>query len=136
MHKITVETLVNAPIEKAWEYWTNPTYITQWNFANDDWQCPSATNDLRTGGKFSSRMEAKDGSFGFDFEGIYDEVKPHQHIAYTMEDGRTASIRFTSQGDSTKITETFDAEATNPEDLQRAGWQAILDNYKKLVDEA
>src|SRR6185312_42400 len=89
---ITIEALVHAPVEKVWEYWTKPEHITKWSYASDDWHTPYAENDLRTGGKFSSRMEAKDGSFGFDFGGIYDEVKQHERIAYTMGDGRKVNI--------------------------------------------
>jgi uncharacterized protein YndB with AHSA1/START domain len=106
----------------------------KWNSASPDWHTPRAENDLRTGGKFSSRMEAKDGSFGFDFGGVYDEVRVHEYIAYTMEDGRTVVIDFAGNGNTTKIAETFDAEGTNPAEMQRAGWQAILDNFKKYAE--
>jgi uncharacterized protein YndB with AHSA1/START domain len=131
---ITVETTVNAPVEKVWECWTLPEHITQWNNASDDWHTPSATNDLRIGGKFTCRMEAKDGSFGFDFWGIYHEVKTNELIAYTLGDGRKARIIFTTLGHSTKLVETFEAEGTNPVELQRGGWQAILDNFKKYTE--
>ena len=132
--RITVETIVNAPVEKAWQYWTEPQHITKWNFASDDWHSPKAENDLRAGGAFSCRMEAKDGSFGFDFGGIYDEVKPNEKIAYTMGDGRKAEVLFSGIGSQTKVIETFDAESMNSVELQRGGWQAILDNYKKHVE--
>ena len=131
---ITVETTVNAPVEKVWQIWTAPEHITQWNSASEDWHTPHATNDVRTGGKFTSRMEAKDGSMGFDFEGIYDEVIPQKTIAYTMEDGRKVKITFEPKGSETKVTETFDAEGINSDEMQRAGWQAILDNFKKYVE--
>lgn len=131
---ITVQTLVNAPIEKAWKNWTIPEHITKWNNASDDWHTPSATNDLRVGGKFTSRMEAKDGSMGFDFWGVYDDIKNNELIAYTMGDGRKAKIVFTNEGDATKITETFEAESENSVELQRGGWQAILDNFKKYTE--
>ncbi len=134
MTKITVETTVSANLNKTWDYWTKPEHITHWNFASDDWQCPRAENDARTGGKFSARMEAKDGSFGFDFEGIYDEVIEQKRIAYHMEDGRQVEILFEELGDQTKVTEMFDPETENSEEMQRGGWQAILDNFKKHVE--
>jgi uncharacterized protein YndB with AHSA1/START domain len=132
--KITVSATVNAPIEKVWDYWTKPEHITNWNFASDDWQCPSAENDLRVGGKYSARMEAKDGSFGFDFEVIYDEVEALQEISYTMADGRKASTIFESHGDATYVSTTFDAETENSVELQQGGWQAILNNFKKYTE--
>jgi uncharacterized protein YndB with AHSA1/START domain len=131
---ITVETTVNAPVEKVWKFWTGPEHITQWNNASDDWHTPSAKNDLRVGGQFTCRMEAKDGSMGFDFWGIYDEVKTNELIAYTMGDGRKANIIFTPQGNATKLVETFEAETENSIELQRGGWQAILDNFKKYTE--
>ena len=132
---ITVEAHVSAPTEKVWEYWTAPEHITQWNFASSDWQCPRATNDLRVGGAFSFRMEAKDGSTGFDFGGTYTAVELHQRIAYTMgESGRTAEVTFTPEEGGVHIAITFTAETENPIDMQRAGWQAILDNFKKHVE--
>ena len=131
---ITVEALINAPIEKVWINWTLPEYITQWNNASDDWHTTSAINDLQVGGKFSARMEAKDGSFGFDFWGIYDEVKTNELISYTLGDGRKVSISFNSDGNTTKVTETFEAEEENPVEMQRGGWQAILDNFKKYTE--
>ena len=131
---ITVEATIHAPVEKVWQYWSAPEHITKWNQASDDWHSPHAENDLRTGGKFSTRMEAKDGSFGFDFGGVYDEVKEHEVIDYTMGDGRKVSVRFSSNGNQTKVVETFDAENTHPVDMQRTGWQAILDNFKKYVE--
>lgn len=132
--KITVEALVGADTKKVWDAWTQPAHITKWNFASDDWQCPKAENDLRVGGRYAARMEAKDGSFGFDFEAIYDEVEEQKRSAYTMADGRKAVTDFADLGGSTKVTTTFDAEDTNPVDMQRAGWQAILDNFKKYVE--
>ncbi|MCF3109706.1 SRPBCC family protein [Niabella sp. CC-SYL272] len=132
--KITVATTINAPVEKVWEYWTEPEHIKKWNSASDDWHTPHAENDLRTGGRFSSRMEARDGSMGFDFGGVYDEVKIHEQIDYTMGDGRTVHVVFSGSGNQTSITETFDAEETNPADMQQAGWQAILDNFKRYTE--
>src|SRR4051812_34329837 len=119
--KVTIETVVNAPIEKVWNYWSEPSHIMKWNSASDDWHTPKAENDLRTGGAFSSRMEAKDGSFGFDFGGVYDEVAKHETIAYTMGDGRKVNILFSSDGQTTKITEAFDAENENPVEMQKTG---------------
>lgn len=131
---ITVETTVNAPVEKVWEYWTKPEHITQWNNASDDWHTPRAQNDLRTGGSFLSRMEAKDGSFGFDFGGVYDAVQQHKHIAYTIGDGRKVKVDFIDEGPATKIIESFEAENTHSAEMQRGGWQAILDNFKKYTE--
>ncbi len=131
---ITVENTVNAPVEKVWKFWTGPEHITQWNHASDDWHSPAAKNDLRTGGQFNYRMEAKDGSFGFDFNGVYDEIKTNELIAYTIEGGRKVKIIFTRQGNVTKVVETFEAENTNPIELQRGGWQAILNNFKKYAE--
>ncbi|MFJ8259153.1 SRPBCC family protein [Peribacillus asahii] len=133
--KITVETTVQASIEKVWKYWTEPTHITKWNTASDDWHTPFAENDLRVGGKFLSRMEAKDGSFGFDFGGIYDEVKLHEVITYTMGDGRKVKITFKGQENETEVIEIFDAEAENPIEIQQQGWQAILNNFKKYAEQ-
>ncbi len=132
--KITVETTVKAPVKKVWKQYTSPDHIVKWNSASDDWHTTKAENDLRAGGKFLSRMEAKDGSFGFDFEGVYDEVKVNERIAYTMTDGRKAEITFTDENNDTKMTVTFDAESENPVEMQQEGWQAILDNFKKYVE--
>lgn len=133
---ITVYSTINAPIEKVWEYWTQPEHIVKWNSASEDWHTPRAENDLRAGGKFTSRMEAKDGSMGFDFEGIYDEVEMHKAIAYTMADGRKVSVKFLSNKDQTEVIETFDPESTNPIEMQKAGWQAILDNFKLYSEQS
>lgn len=131
---ITIEAIVNAPVETVWNAWTAPEHIVKWNNASEDWHTPIVENDLRTGGKFLSRMEAKDGSFGFDFAGIYDEVKTNEIIAYTLGDDRKVHISFSGDGDTTKITETFEAENTNPIEMQKGGWQAILDNFKKHAE--
>jgi uncharacterized protein YndB with AHSA1/START domain len=133
--KITIGATVNAPVEKVWQYWGAPEHITKWNSPSPDWHTPYAENDLRTGGKFVSRMEAKDGSFGFDFGGVYDEVIPNERIAYTMGDNRQAVIDFTKEGNQTKIVIVFDAEHENPIEFQQAGWQAILDSFKKYTEE-
>ncbi len=132
--KLTVKATVNAPIEKVWDAWSNPAHIVKWNAASDDWHTPRAENDLRTGGKFTSRMEARDGSMGFDFEGMYDDVVPHEKISYAMADGRRVQVYFKDVNGQTEVTETFDAEKTNPLELQQAGWQAILDNFKKYTE--
>ena len=131
---ITVENIINAPVEKVWEYWTKPGHITQWCSASDDWHTPRAENDLRVGGNFSSRMEAKDGSMGFDFGGVYDAVKTNEYIEYTIADGRKVKINFTSKGNTTKLVESFEAEDMNPVEMQQGGWQAILDNFKKYTE--
>lgn len=135
MEQVTIRADIYAPIETVWERYTQPEYITRWNYASDDWHSPSAENDLRVGGKFTYRMEAKDGSFGFDFGGEYTEIKPHELIAYTMGDGRKAEVRFIQNGDeATKVEVVFDAEGQNSVEMQRAGWQAILDNFKKCAE--
>ena len=131
---ITVEATVNAPVEKAWEYFTKPEHIIKWSHASDDWHTTKAENDLRVGGKFSSRMEAKDGSYGFDFGGVYDVVDTNKKIEYTLGDGRKVSIDFSSENNATKVSETFEAETTNSIEMQKGGWQAIMDNYKKYTE--
>ena len=131
---ITVQTTVNAPVSKVWESWTAPKHITKWCQASDDWHAPKAENDLRAGGKFSTTMAAKDGSVSFDFGGVYSNVKTHSLIEYAIEDGRKVKIIFESVGDKTRVTETFEPENTNSIELQRGGWQAILDNFKKYTE--
>ena len=131
---ITVENTINAPVEKVWEYWTKPEHITQWNNASDDWHTPRAENDLRAGGSFVSRMEAKDGSFGFDFGGVYDAITTNEYIEYTLGDGRKVKITFTADGNKTKVVESFEAENTNSIEMQQGGWQTILDNFKKYTE--
>jgi len=132
---ITVTAIIDAPIEKVWEYWTRPEHIVQWNNASDDWHSPRSTNDLRTGGKFLTRMEARDGSMGFDFDGVYDVVIPNDKIEYTMSDGRKVVVDFTDNKNQTTIEETFEAESENSPELQQQGWQAILDNFKKYAEQ-
>ncbi len=131
---ITVRVTIKTPLEKVWNYWTKPEHIIKWNNASEDWHTPRAENDLRIGGKFLSRMEAKDGSFGFDFWGIYDEVIPNQLIAYTLGDDRKVRIDFTTQNNETEIVEEFEAENENSVELQQQGWLAILTNFKKYVE--
>lgn len=132
--KITIESTVNAPVERVWKCWNEPACVMQWNHASDDWHSPKAENDLREGGKFVYRMEAKDGSFGFDFGGTYSKVVETKEIAYSMDDARAVTTSFTSSGDSTTITTVFDAENENPIEMQKQGWQAILENFKKHVE--
>lgn len=131
---ITVETTVNVPIERIWQVWSQPEHIIKWNNATEDWHSPSAINDLKPGGKFNIRMEAKDGSAGFDFEGVYSDVKVHERISYTIGDGRKVDVVFTPDGNTTHISETFEAEQTHSVEMQRNGWQAILDNFKKYAE--
>jgi uncharacterized protein YndB with AHSA1/START domain len=131
---ITVGNTVNAPVTKVWEYFTKPEHITKWNNASDDWHTPRAENDLRTGGNFVYRMEAKDGSFGFDFGGVYDKVTTNKYIEYTIGDGRKVEITFEGNDQTTKVTESFEAENMNSIELQQGGWQAILDNFKEYTE--
>ncbi len=131
---ITIDAIVKAPVEKVWACWIEPQHITKWNQASDDWHTPHAENDLRVGGKFNSTMAAKDGSFSFDFGGVYTKVEKHQAIEYTLGDGRKVSITFLAKGNETRVTETFEAEGTNPIEMQRGGWQAILNNFKKHTE--
>ena len=131
---ITIETTVNVPVEKVWKLWTEPEHIKQWNNASPDWHTPHAENDLKIGGKFVSRMEARDGSFGFDFGGVYDAVKINELIAYTLGDGRKVEIIFSADGATTKIVESFEVESTHSIEMQQGGWQSILDNFKKHAE--
>jgi uncharacterized protein YndB with AHSA1/START domain len=131
---IKVERTIKAPVDKVWKLWTEPQHIEQWNSASDEWHTPHAENDLKTGGKFMSRMEAKDGSFGFDFGGIYDEVRLNEYIAYTLGDGRKVQITFSGKEGETHVSEVFEAESMNTPELQKNGWQAILDNFKKYAE--
>src|SRR5690606_23836148 len=132
--KITIEALIAASPEKVWDYYNSPKHITQWNHASDDWHCPKAENDMKIGGTYLARMDAKDGSFGFDFKAIYDEIIPMAKVAYTLEDERKVVTTFEKQGEQTKVTTVFDAEGMNPIDMQKAGWQAILNNFKRYTE--
>lgn len=132
--KITVESIANAKLDRVWHAWNNPADIKRWNSAQDDWHTTKSTVDLREGGKFMSRMEAKDGSAGFDFEGIYTKVVPRKTIEYRMSDGREVSVEFTERPDGVHVKETFDAETENPPDMQRQGWQSILDRFARYVE--
>ena len=131
---ITVETTIKASVDKVWKYWNEPKHIMKWCSASDDWHVPAAENDLREGGSFKTTMAAKDGSFSFDFGGTYDRVAEPERIAYTMGDGRKVEISFTDLNGRTRIVETFDPETINSEEMQRAGWQAILDNFKSYTE--
>lgn len=133
MELITVKTSIKADVQEVWYCWTQPDHIIHWNFASDDWKCPNALNNLEPGGEFSWRMEAKDGSFGFDYSGIYEEIKKFEQIRKRLEDGRMVNISFVVGGDSTEVIETFEPDENNP-DLQRQGWQAILENFRKYVE--
>lgn len=133
---ITVETTVNIPITDLWNYWTLPEHIIQWYHASDDWHAPFAENDLCVDGKFRTTMAARDGSFQFNFEGVYTRVDPRQRIEFLIADGRKVNISFTSLGNRTHITESFEAEETHTLEQQRDGWQAILDNFRKYAEAA
>jgi uncharacterized protein YndB with AHSA1/START domain len=132
---ITVSVKIDAPVEKVWNYFTQPEHIVKWNFASDDWHSPSAENDLTVNGLFKYNMAAKDGSFSFDFWGNYTQIETHKTIAYTMGDGRKAILHFTENNNETEIVEMFDPESQNPEEMQQMGWQAILNNFKKYVEQ-
>lgn len=131
--RITVSTEIEAPIEQVWKAWTLPEHIKQWNFAIEAWHCPHAINDLKPGGTFNWRMEAKDGSMGFDFAGTYDQIDQHKSIHGSLDDGRSLSVQFEKMEDSIKLTETFEIEDLNTSEQQQAGWQAILENFKAHV---
>lgn len=131
--EITIHSVVSAPRDLVWACWTEPEHITRWNFASDDWCCPSAENDLRVGGTYRARMEAKDGSFGFDFEAVYNDVVSLERLVYTMPDGRRVTTVFEVVDEGTRVTTTFDAESENPVEMQRAGWQSILDNFSRYA---
>ena len=132
--EITVSVIVNAPLQKVWQFWTLPEHIKQWNFASDDWCCPSATNDLTVGSEFHYTMAAKDDSFSFDFWGTYDQIVVQKLLAITLGDGRKLTISFEDTNSGILVTEQFDPESENPVELQQAGWQQILENFKKYVE--
>lgn len=134
MDPIKIDLSIQEPIQKVWDYFNQPEHIVNWNFAHESWHCPKAENDLQVGGKLKTRMEAKDGSFGFDFEGIYDEIVPLKLIRYHLEDGRNVEIQFDEiDQNTTKVTEIFDPESMNPIEMQRDGWYAILENFHRYV---
>jgi uncharacterized protein YndB with AHSA1/START domain len=131
---ITVQTTVNTSVDSVWKFWTLPEYITKWYQASDDWHAPYAENDLKKNGKFKTIMAARDGSTGFDFEGVYSRIQKNKIIEYILTDGRKVKVSFTRQGSKTKIVETFEPENINSPERQRAGWQTILDNFKKYTE--
>ena len=133
-HIITVSAEINAPLETVWNCWTSPEDIVKWNHASDDWHTTRSVNDLRPGGRFESRMEAKDGSFGFDFSGTYTHVKLQERIEYTLDDDRKVTVTFAGLGSATQVVETFEAESENTVELQEGGWQMILNNFKKYTE--
>lgn len=132
--KITINAEVNASVEKVWEMWNSPHHIVNWNAASDDWHTTRASNELKIGGSSSCRMEAKDGSMGFDFNWTYTAVEANKHLAYTLEDNRKVVIDFSEENGKVNIIQTFDAETENTLELQRFGWQSILNNFKKYVE--
>ena len=132
--QITIEATVAQSPEIVWDHYTNPKHIVNWNFASDDWHCPKAENNPVVGGAYFSRMEAKDGSFGFDFRAVYEEVIPNRKLVYTLEDGRKVTTLFEKVGNTTNVNTIFEAENQNPVDMQKAGWQAILNNFKSYVE--
>ena len=132
--KIAVTATIDADAKIVWDYYTKPEHITKWNFASSDWHCPKAENDMKVGGKYWARMEAKDGSFGFDFEATYNEISVGKGFIYTMPDNRKVSVDFEKVGDTTNISVVFDAETEHPIEMQKDGWQAILDNFKKYAE--
>ena len=134
MTKITVAATINAPVQQVWKAWVTPADIMNWNTADPSWHCPASENDLRVGGKFTTRMKAKDGSFGFDFEGTYNKVDEYKEITYTMADGRVATTLFSEKDGKTLVETTFDAETQNPVEMQKGGWQAILNNFANYVE--
>jgi uncharacterized protein YndB with AHSA1/START domain len=133
-NKITITASVNADAKKVWDYYTKPEHITQWNFADPSWHCPYASNDMHVGGKYVARMEAKDGSFGFDLEAVYNEITEGKSFTFTLPDGRQVDFLLKKEGDHTGVTITFDPENENPPEFQKAGWQSILDNFKKYTE--
>ncbi|WP_423146147.1 SRPBCC family protein [Rubrolithibacter danxiaensis] len=131
---ITVENTVNAPVARVWKLWNEPEHIQNWCHASNDWHAPYAENDLKINGTFKTTMAAKDNSFSFDFGGVYTNIKENQLIEYTIDDGRKVAIRFIDEGNQTKVIETFEMESLHPEEMQRSGWQAIMDNFKNYAE--
>ncbi|MCT4559781.1 MAG: SRPBCC family protein [Crocinitomicaceae bacterium] len=132
--KLKVHVTVGKPLGVVWDVWTNPEHITKWNAASEDWHTPTASNDLRTGGGFTFRMEAKDGSMGFDMGGVYTKVIDQEQISYIMADGRSVNVWFKEENGQVEVTEIFEAEDQNPIEMQQAGWQSIMDNFKKYTE--
>jgi uncharacterized protein YndB with AHSA1/START domain len=136
MAYITIETTISAPIAQVWETWTSPEHIQHWNFASPDWHCPKATSDLKVGGEFHYEMAAKDGSFSFDFWGTFQQIEEGKMIASILGDGRNMQVTFEATEAGTKVVEQFEPESQNPEEMQKAGWQMILDNFKSYAEKA
>ena len=134
MKTVTVENTIGTNVDKAWEFWTNPEHITHWNFATPEWHCPTAEHDLRVGGKLKYTLAAKDGSMAFDYTATFTTIKPGELLEYTLDDGRKVSISFIGKGNTTQIIERFEVEDENSIDMQRQGWQAILDNFKRYAE--
>ncbi|MFV0376020.1 MAG: SRPBCC family protein [Mangrovibacterium sp.] len=134
MKTITVEVSIAASLSRVWDCWTEPEHISRWNFASPEWCCPAASNDVRPGGSFVWRMEARDGSMGFDFGGTYEQVEAQKLLTYRIADGRRVSIHFEALGTQTRVSESFETESTHTDKQQRAGWQAILDNFKGYTE--
>lgn len=134
MSIIKIKSRIDAPVSKVWKAYTSPKHIVNWNFASPDWHCPSAENDLRIGGKYKARMDARDGSFGFDFEAVYDQIIPNKLMTYTLTDGRKVICQFEEEDGQTEVTTEFETENQNPQEMQRDGWQAILNNFKSYVE--
>ena len=134
MSNITISSRIEKPGALVWTCWTKPEHIMNWNAASDDWHCPKAENNLRVGGSFSSTMAARDGSFSFDFGGVYSAIEQERRIAYTLEDGRKVEVLFTPEGDGTNVKQTFEPDPENPEEMQRGGWQAILERFKGYTE--
>jgi len=135
MEPIKIEITILKPVHMVWQFMNDPKHITKWNFANDQWHCPKAENDLRVGGTLRTRMEAKDKSFGFDYVAVYEEIQPERLIRYRLEDGRTGEIVFNAvDPGTTQIIETFEPETKNSREMQREGWYAILNNFHKYAE--
>lgn len=133
-NSIKVEVIVDAAVEEAWNHYLNPESVKGWNFASDDWCCPVAENEVKEGGRFVYRMEAKDGSFGFDFSGTFVTIQTNMALEILLDDNRKVRLSFEAKGTKTRVTEVFEAENQNPVELQQQGWQAILNNYKRFVE--
>lgn len=134
MKIVVVETVVHKYVEQVWEFWTTPEHISNWNFATPEWHCPSAEHDLKVGGKLKYHMAAKDGSMAFDYEATFTKIIPNEHLEYRLDDGRNVSIKFLAEVGFTKVIESFEVEDENSIEMQRQGWQAILDNFKRYAE--
>ena len=134
-NRITIETTINKPVVPVWNSWTDPKHVINWNFATDEWHCPKATSDFNEGGHFSYTMASKDGKMAFDLEGVFDMIQPMKRIEYTLSDGRKVSIIFEKISEQqTRVEQSFEPESINDPEMQRLGWQAILNNFKKFTE--